>query len=390
MERIEGIVDRYRRRFGKGAPRLFRAPGRVNLIGEHTDYNDGFVLPFAIDRDTVVAATMRDDDVVNVVAIDVDEEVSFKLNDQPGRLRRIWVDYVEGAIRCAYERFGVQRGLDLVFSSTVPIGSGLSSSAALEVSVGYGALTLAGAHVDLKELALASQRAEHEYVGAKTGIMDQFTAALGRAGQALLIDCRSLDVEYVPLDLGDAMIVACNTKVEHELASSEYNRRRAECEEGVLRLKERITRIKALRDVTIEDLIANRDLLSEVVYRRCRHVVGENARTRLAARYFGGESADLVEIGKLMYLSHESLRDDYEVSCEELDALVEIAKGVEGVYGARMTGGGFGGCTVTLLKSSSFNEFSESVNREYNSRFGIEPDIYTLEASDGASEITRA
>jgi galactokinase len=284
----------------------------------------------------------------------------------------------------------VQRGLDLVFSSTVPIGSGLSSSAALEVSVGYSALTLAGAHIDLKELALASQRAEHEYVGAKTGIMDQFTAALGRPGQALLIDCRSLDVEYVQLDLGDAMIVACNTKVEHELASSEYNRRRAECEEGVLRLKERITRIKALRDVTIEDLTANRDLLSEVVYRRCRHVVGENARTRLAARYFGGESADLVEIGKLMYLSHESLRDDYEVSCEELDALVEIAKGVEGVYGARMTGGGFGGCTVTLLKSSSFNEFSESVNREYNSRFGIEPDIYTLEASDGASEITRA
>jgi len=391
MERIETIVGRFRERFGgEGGQRLFRAPGRVNLIGEHTDYNDGFVLPFAIDRDSVVAARARDDDGVNVVAMDMDEETSFDLGGEPRKLRGNWIDYVEGAIRCSYEKFDVRRGLDMVLSSTVPIGSGLSSSAALEVSIGFAALSLAKADIDRKELALASQKAEHEYAGAKVGIMDQFTAALGKADHALLIDCRTLEVSYIKLALRSAMIAVCNSKVEHELASSEYNKRRAECEEGVAALKTKLPEITALRDVKMDELAANRSLFSDTVFRRCRHVVTENARTLLAAEYFSSEPGNLAEAGKLMYLSHESLRDDYEVSCRELDALVESAKEVEGVYGARMTGGGFGGCTVTLLESSSFDAFKLTVNGNYKSEFGFEPGIYTFEASDGASELTGA
>lgn len=387
MDRIAAIASRFRERFG-GEPRLFRAPGRVNLIGEHTDYNDGFVLPFAIDRDTVVAATPRNDTRVNVVAMDVGEESTFDLDAEPQRLRRSWIDYVEGAIRCAYERFYVRKGIDLAFSSTVPIGSGLSSSAALEVSVGFAALSLAGAAIDLKALALASQRAEHEFVGAKTGIMDQYTSALGKAGHALLIDCRSLGVDYIKLSLGGAMFAGCNTKVEHKLSSGEYNKRRGECEEGVAVLQTKLPSIKALRDVKIEDLASNRSLMSDTVFRRCRHVVTEIARTLLAAECLCSDPGNLVEAGKLMYLSHESLRDDYEVSCRELDALVEAAREVKGVYGSRMTGGGFGGCTVTLLESASFEDFKNTANMKYKAEFGFEPEIYTFEASDGTSEMT--
>ena len=383
-QQIKVIIENFRSRFA-GEPRLFRAPGRVNLIGEHTDYNDGFVLPFAIDRATVAAGVVRNDSLINVSALDVDEAATIDLGEPGVKRRGTWLDYVEGSARCARERIGFDRGANIVFSSTVPIGSGLSSSAALEVSIGYALLSLNGEKIDRKELAFASQQAEHEFVGIRSGIMDQFTSAFGKRGNALLLDCRSLEIKYIPLELGEAVVAVCDTKVKHKLASSEYNTRREECETGVGMLKQHLPGIKALRDVSVEDFEKLGDTLPEPVRSRCRHVVTENERTLAAADSL--QNSDLETAGQLMFLSHRSLRDDYDVSCPELDRLVDSAAKIEGVYGARMTGGGFGGCTVNLLARDSFDEFSEKLSRDYAEAFGFEPEIFLFQAADGASEI---
>jgi galactokinase len=369
------------------APRLFRAPGRVNLIGEHTDYNDGFVLPMAIDRETCVAAAPRADRRVRVFSMNLDEHAEFDL-DQPGeRERGIWLDYIEGVAR-ALERRGVRlSGADLVINSDVPVGAGLSSSAALEVSAGLALASIAGVEVDRVELALAGQEAEHTYVGAKVGIMDQFIAALGRAGHALLIDCRTLETEAIPVDTTETLVVICDTRVKHELSASEYNTRRAECEQGVELLgRAGLEGIRALRDVSEADFERYGHALPDVVGRRCRHVVTENARTLAAADALKG--GRLEEMGRLMIASHESLSRDYEVSCRELDALVRIALSLApATLGARMTGGGFGGCTVNLVRRDALESFSRTVEREYIAATGLTPDIYVSEAGEGAKEI---
>ncbi|MDQ1524160.1 MAG: galactokinase [Pyrinomonadaceae bacterium] len=371
-----------------GAPRLFRAPGRVNLIGEHTDYNEGFVLPMAIDRETCVAARPRADRLVRIFSVNLNEHAEFDL-DQPGeRERGIWLDYVEGVAQ-ALERRGVRLGgADLALSSDVPVGAGLSSSAALEVSAGLALASVSGREVDPVELALAGQEAEHTYVGAKVGIMDQFIAALGRAGHALLIDCRTLETQAIPVDTTDTLVAICDTRVKHELAASEYNTRRAECEQGVELLRRAgLTNIRALRDVSEADLERYGRALPEVVGRRCRHVVSENARTLDAAAAL--RDGRLEEMGRLMYASHESLRDDYEVSCAELDKLVEIATSLAGAtLGARMTGGGFGGCTVNLVRRDQLEHFRDTITREYTDATGRTPNIYVSEAGEGAGEVT--
>jgi galactokinase len=371
-----------------GAPRLFRAPGRVNLIGEHTDYNEGFVLPMAIDRETCVAARPRADRVVRIFSVNLNEHAEFDL-DQPGeRERGIWLDYVEGVAQ-ALERRGVRLGgADLALSSDVPVGAGLSSSAALEVSAGLALASVSGREVDPVELALAGQEAEHTYVGAKVGIMDQFIAALGCAGHALLIDCRTLETQAIPVDTTDTLVAICDTRVKHELSASEYNTRRAECEQGVELLRRAgLTDIRALRDVSEADLERYGRALPEVVGRRCRHVVSENARTLDASAAL--RDGRLEEMGRLMYASHESLRDDYEVSCAELDELVEIATSLAGAtLGARMTGGGFGGCTVNLVRRDQLEIFRDTITREYTDATGRTPNIYVSEAGEGAGEVT--
>jgi galactokinase len=371
------------------AARLFRAPGRVNLIGEHTDYNEGFVLPMAIDRETCVAARPRDGRRVRIYSLNVDERAEFDL-DAPGeRERGIWLDYVEGVAH-ALERRGVRlRGADLAISSDVPVGAGLSSSAALEVSAGLALAQVSGVEVDMVELALAGQEAEHTYVGAKVGIMDQFIAALGRAGHALLIDCRRLETRAIPVDTTETVIVICDTRVKHELSASEYNTRRAECEEGVELLRRAgLDGIRALRDVSEADLQQYGGALPETVGRRCRHVVTENARTLAAADALAG--GRLAEMGQLMLASHDSLSRDYEVSCRELDLLVSIAMSLAGgaTLGARMTGGGFGGCTVNLVHRAALSEFTETITREYTDATGQTPNIYVSEAGEGAGEVT--
>lgn len=381
-------IDELKRRFDElygHEARIFRAPGRVNLIGEHTDYNEGFVLPFAIDREARVAGAVRDDTVVRIRALDIDESFEFDLSHKSEEKRPRWANYVEGTVRCLQPDHNLNLGADLALSSSVPIGAGLSSSAAIEVSIGYAMLTLNGIEIDKKKLAFAAQTAEHEFVGIRSGIMDQFTSASAREGHALLLDCRSLDLRHIPLKIENTLIAVCDTKVKHELASSAYNDRRAACEKGVETLKRDLPAIRSLRDVTIDELATHAGSMPQDVYRRCRHVVTENARTLLAAEFLEQAKADAV--GELMFRSHESLRDDYEVSCRELDTLVEHARGIAGVFGARMTGGGFGGCTVNLVNENAWDEFRAKVSVGYRRAIGYEPDIYLFEASDGASEL---
>lgn len=388
MNHMQPQAERLRREFqrqqGRRA-RIFRAPGRVNLIGEHTDYNDGFVLPMAIDRATFVAAAERADRCVRVQSLTIGEQFEFDL-DQPSAARRgAWSDYVEGVARVLEASGQHLTGAELLIDSDVPTGAGLSSSAALEVSVGLALLSLAGAAIDRTALALAGQQAEHEYVGAKVGIMDQMAAVYSRAGHAILLDCRTLAITYLPLHQPDISVVVCDSRVSHTLASSAYNTRRAECEEGVRRLKQFLPEIQALRDVSVDEFRQYEAQLPDVIRRRCRHVITENARTLAAASALRADQMD--EMGRLMVASHQSLRDDYEVSCAELNLLADTALGISGVLGARMTGGGFGGCTVSLVRTEAVPDFTETITRAYQQRFGQMPGVYPVSAGAGATEL---
>jgi galactokinase len=362
-------------------PRLFSAPGRVNLIGEHTDYNEGFVMPFAINMDTVVAASVRSDRVVTVFSQNVNQSAEFDLDQPPSP--KGWSRYVEGVARVLESRGKRLSGANLVLQSDLPFGAGLSSSAALEVSVAIAFLALSGYEMQATDLALAAQEAEHVYGGVNSGIMDHLTALEARRENALLIDCRSLQITYIPLDPA-VVVVICDSGVKHVLASSEYNIRRAECETAVRLLAPKIPDLGALRDLTLEDLGRFAHLLPEVIRRRCRHVVTENARTLFAAAAL--RAGDVSEAGRLMWLSHASLRDDYEVSSPEQNLLVEIASNVDGVLGSRMTGGGFGGCTVTLLRPQALDSLRGAVIKQFGEAFGRLPEVYLTTACDGAHE----
>ncbi len=371
--------------FYNGEPRVFRAPGRVNLIGEHTDYNGGFVLPMAIDRECAVAIAVRGDRRIRVHSTNVNETAEFDLDNQTERKQGFWLNYIEGVARLLERQNTKLKGADLLISSSVPGGAGLSSSAALEIVTGLSLTKIAGKTVDGKTLALVGQQAEHEFVGAKVGIMDQFVSANAQKGFALLLDCRSLEFENVPLDTRDVAVVICDTRVKHDLATSEYNTRRRECEEAVKILQRFLPEILQLRDVGVAEFEKYESKLPDVIRRRARHVVTENARVLQAAKAL--KENDLKQFGSLMQLSHASLRDDYEVSCRELDLMVEIANACPGVLGARMTGGGFGGSTVNLVLRENLNEFTGKIAVEYERDTKIEPTILISDASAGASEV---
>lgn len=381
---LDALKETFQQLYGD-APRYFSAPGRVNLIGEHTDYNDGFVLPVAINYRTTVAASLRNDNLLKIYSQTLDSFAEIDLSDELSLPNKRWVNYVGGVAYTLKKRGANLKGANLLITTDVPVGAGLSSSAALEISTGYALLSLAGEEIDKRELALTGQQVEHNYVGIKSGIMDQLTSCLAKADHALLIDCRSLEIKYIPLNSRDFVFVVCNSGVKHELASSEYNTRRTECEWGVAMLKEHLPNIKALRDVSVIEFKHYEKLLPEPVKRRCRHVITENERTLAATEALS--SNDFTQMGELMVQSHNSLRDDYEVSCKELDILVEIALKTDGVYGARMTGGGFGGSTVNLVKREAIEQFQEKVFNEYKAATQIEPAINVIEASDGVKEI---
>lgn len=366
-------------------PRLFRAPGRVNLIGEHTDYNDGFVLPMAIDRETVIAAFPRQDNKIQTYTINLNQSAECKL-DEPFKQNNIsWFSYIEGVARIL-QRNGVKIfGANLLVFSDVPTGAGLSSSAALEVATGFSLCAMFGQTVDKTMLALVGQKAEHEFIGAKVGIMDQFVSAHAAQNCALFLDCRTLEFEHIPLDGQDFAVVICDSHVKHEIANSGYNERRLECAEAVKLLQEFLPKIENLRDVTIEVFGNHADELPEIIQRRAKHIITENERVKNAVSSL--KTNDLANFGKLMNESHLSMRDDYEISCQEVDWLVEIAQNIEGVLGARMTGGGFGGSSVNLVKRQNLAHFCDTIKAEYFSKTRIETTVLITAACPGASEI---
>src|SRR5271169_4828059 len=372
--------NEFRERYGEPGG-IYRAPGRVNLIGEHTDYNDGFVMPAALAFYTYVAAGVRSDDRLSVYSIDFREGRDFELATLNLGPTGHWSDYVRGVAAVLRKRNISVKGASLVVKGEVPIGAGLSSSAAIEVATAYALRGVSGIELGRLEIASLCQRAEHDYAGTKCGIMDQFVSCFGEANHALLLDCRSLDFESLAIP-ESVRIVVCNTMVRHELAAGQYNLRRADCEAGVAFLRQQLPEIRALRDVSLAQLVEYASAMPDIIRRRCRHVISEKTRVLDAAGAL--KQNDLERFGKLMAESHASLRDDYEVSCEELDLMVELARKCRGVYGARMTGGGFGGCTVNLVDRDVVDEFEVSVTQGYQQATRLLPEIYVCTAADGA------
>lgn len=371
--------------------RIFRAPARVNLIGEHTDYNDGFVMPAAIGFYTWVAAGKRKDRVLEAYSDRFHEKISLFLDTLAGPPRGHWSDFIRGVAATLQQAGLPLSGANLLIHGEVPLGAGLSSSASLEIATALSLTAISGIDLPRLQLVKLCQAAEHEYVGTRCGIMDQFAVSFGATGNALTLDCRSLQYQLLPIPQTLRLII-CNSMVKHEHASGKYNRRRADCEEGVKLLWRSVpelradvrANLRALRDVKRSDLEKYKYLLPERIYRRCRHVVTENQRVLAAAEAL--RNNDAKRFGHLMYLSHASLRDDYEVSCPELDLLVESASSCIGVYGARMTGGGFGGCTVNLVEADCAASFKSHVSRAYAEKTGKEPAIFSCEPVGGADE----
>ena len=376
----ETLARAFRKEFG-APPRFFsRAPGRVNLIGEHTDYNGGFVMPMAIDRDVALAFRPVEQKAVRAFSLDYGGRVEFGLQgfffDEGHR----WSNYIRGVAKVLSERFDL-KGIDCVVSGDVPVGSGLSSSAAFEVACALAFARASGAELPGRDLALLAQRAENEFVGVRCGIMDQFVSVHASEGEFLLLDCRDLSYEYAPLPEGGAVVVV-DTGVKHELASSEYNDRRAECERAAEKL---LGRKGLLREVSREVWEERRHLLDEPERGRAEHVLAENERTLNMKEALA--SADLARAGGFMLESHESLAKLYGVSCAELDALVEIASSVGGVFGSRMTGGGFGGCTVSLIEGGAVEELRAAVTEEYPARTGRDAVFHVFSPAGGAEVV---
>jgi galactokinase len=386
--RETSVADRlsaaFSSRFGT-SPRIFRAPGRVNLIGEHTDYNEGFVLPAAIDLYTWAAIAPRSDHKLSIFSENLREASEIDLGVLNAKPRDHWTDYIQGIV-LALRKVGVSvGGADILIYSEVPLGSGLSSSAALEVSVASALLARSADSLQLTELAKVCQSAENEFVGARVGIMDQFASCFGDLNKAILLDCRSLEYKLLPLPPAISMVI-CNTMVKHDHASGEYNDRRAQCEQGVHILQRYFSPMKSLRDVTLPQIESRRESLPDIIYRRCHHVISENERVLTVVRALQG--GDLPTVGACMSASHLSLKNDYQVSCRELDIMVDLAASCTGVIGSRMTGGGFGGCTINLVRSESVAAFKKQIAAAYHKTTAIQPEIYILTAGVGVTEVT--
>jgi len=380
------IADRFSRQF-PGKPLLVASPGRVNLIGEHTDYNEGFVLPGATDKAVVFAVAPRADGLCHFVSRDFDQEFRCEL----GQLHRSplrWPDYLQGVIDQFVKAGHRVGGISCVFGGDIPIGAGMSSSAAIEGGLAFALNALFGLGLDSLTLVKLAQKAENEFVGVRCGIMDQFINIFGRARTVLKIDCRSLGYEPVPFEREDLRFVISDTLVRRELASSEYNVRRSQCEAGVGALRAHDPSIRSLRDVSLDLLREHRAELDPVVFRRCEYVVRENIRVGDACAALARN--DFAVFGGLMNLSHAGLRDDYEVSSPELNALVEAARRVPGVLGSRMMGAGFGGCTISLVEAGAVGEFQARVARDYEAETGQAPKIHVIRIEQGTHAVDLA
>jgi galactokinase len=389
-EDIVRLLEQLRRKYKtQGRPQVVRAPGRVNLLGEHTDYNEGFVFPMAIDAGITMVGALNGTNQIQLYSLDFEASDRFSVEEIVPSSSRRWTNYLRGV--CAeFKKAGLPlQGLDLILEGNVPQGAGLSSSAALEVAAALLISALHDWEMDRVELVKLAQRAENDFVGVASGIMDQFASMMGQKDHALFLDCRSLDYELIPTPFEQQgySVVVTNTRVQRGLVESEYNARRQECSEAVEHLKRHLPGISSLRDVSMDQMPLIQ-ALPPVLAQRARHVVTEN--DRVLQGILALQAGDLVRFGQYLNASHDSLRFDFEVSCPELDLLVELAQKVQGVLGSRMTGAGFGGCTISLVPQRSLNFFKETVSREYRAQTGLEPEIFVFSASQGARTMEAA
>lgn len=366
-------------------PLLVRSPGRINLIGEHTDYNDGFVMPAAIDRQIVVAMDLASDDHSTLFSVKHNEFFSFHTTNPSRVSSPLWANYLLGVVRKFLDLGKNLKSFNCVIDGDVPTGAGLSSSAALECSFAFALNHQQRANISKKDLILIAQWSEHHFAGVKCGIMDQFASVMGEKGKAFVLDCRSLEHRYFPVDLSKATIVLCDSMVKHSLASTAYNTRRAECEQGVSILRRHYPDVRALRDATIQMLSDHQQEFSSTVYNRCLYVVQENERVLDASEDLA--KGDLVAFGKKMYQTHEGLSKLYEVSCEELDFLVAEAQKIDSVLGSRMMGGGFGGCTINFVARDEVKNFIAAVQESWYKKYGTSMNTYVVSIADGTSVI---
>jgi len=373
------VKDVFRSLYNSDA-NIYIAPGRINLIGEHTDYNDGFVLPAAIDKHVIYGLKENGLNIYRFHAIDLEESFEAEVG-QLHHSDKGWPNYLMGVIDQLNKTGNDIPGFDCVVTSDIPIGAGLSSSAALETGLATGLNDIYGLKIQKLDLVKLSQKAENEFVGVNCGIMDQFASVFGKSGHVFRLDCRSLEYEYFPLNLNGNNIILVDTKVKHSLGTSEYNTRRQECEQGLKLVAEGNEQVKSLRDVSRDILEAERNRFDPVVYKRCDYVIGEIDRVQQACKdLLAGRIEDF---GEKMYETHEGLSKDYEVSCEELDFLVDFAKDNQDVLGSRMMGGGFGGCTISIIKEATLISFKENIANAFHARFGHPPLFYDVKIDDG-------
>ncbi len=379
------LKKNFRERF-HAAPMLFRSPGRINIIGEHTDYNDGFVLPAAIDKAAYVAISKRDDDSIQLASLAFNETYTCKISEV--HPLKSWTDYVLGVVDQLSKQGFVIGGFNLALDGDIIIGAGLSSSAAVECSVLHALNELFVLGLSKIQMVKMAQAAEHEFAGVKCGIMDQFASVFGKAAHAIQLDCRSLEYRYVPLHMEGIKIVLFNSNVSHALASSGYNTRRQQCEQGVAWVRKYMPEVRSLRDVSHEMLQEHVLPKDELIYRRCKYVLEENLR--LLAACDDLKKGDIAALGQKMFRTHEGLSKEYEVSCSELDWLVQYVRNEKDVLGARMMGGGFGGCSINLVKENAVDALVEKVSAQYRKATGLTLSAYTVQIADGTEEIVQS
>lgn len=382
---VQQVEQEFQHRFGDQY-QLIKSPGRVNLIGEHTDYNDGFVLPAAVDKGIFLAMNVNDTNDCRFYAVDKEASFDADISDPLEKSDMGWPNYLLGVVDQLRKHGYEVNGFDCVFGGNVPIGAGMSSSAALEGGVLFGLAELNGWDISPTEMAKIAQKAENDFVGVQCGIMDQFASLHGKEGYALKLDCRSLDYEYFPFNRDDIQIVLCDTQVHRELASSEYNVRRQQCEQGVETLQQWNSEIESLRDVELSLLFQHEKDMDSTIFKRCKYVVEENKRVIQACNDLRQGAMD--SFGQRMYQSHAGLRHEYEVSCPELDLLVDIARNLKGVFGARMMGGGFGGCTINLVLEDYVDSFTDQISEKYQQQMEKQIKVYRTNVSAGTHLIS--
>lgn len=383
MNTLDNIAEAFRQKFSS-QPLLVQGCGRINIIGEHTDYNDGFVLPASIDKYIYFALAENGTNECRFHALDINDSYQCSLSDIQ-KSEKGWANYLMGILDQLQQEGILLEGVDVVFGGNLPIGSGMSSSAALEAGFALGICSLFNLQKSRQELAQLAHQSSNQFLGIPSGIMDQFASLLGQRGQAIKLDCRSLQYEYVPLDLGDYELLLINTGVSHALANSAYKDRVRECHEGAAAVKKKYKEVESLRDVTLEQLEKCRADMTDTVFQRCRYVIEENERLHQAMDLL--RDGKMEELGALLLRTHQGLSEEYEVSCRELDFLVELAKDHKGVAGARMMGGGFGGCTLNLVKSTAKQNFLKDAKKAYYEAFSVQAEHYELEIVDGTDVV---